>query len=102
MCVLPPARARGHLCYFLLYSEPLLPYAHPPTDPNFILAAYYHAAKTGDRAAVARWMPTLTRIVDYMVKNMGVGETALLTNTFPDCNGTWGQPLTPGPPLADK
>ena len=79
-----------------------LPFAPTFPDPNFILAAYYHAAKTGDRAAVTRWMPTLTRIVDFMLENMGVGNTSLLTNTFPDCNGTWGQPLTPGPPLADN
>ena len=70
--------------------------------PNFILAAYYHAVKTGDRAAVSRWMPTLSRIVDYMLKSMGVGESSLLTNTFPDCNGTWGPPLGKGSPLADN
>jgi hypothetical protein len=47
-------------------------------------------------------MPTLRRIVNYMLEHMGVNETSLLTNTFPDCNGTWGVPLTPGPPLADN
>ena len=47
-------------------------------------------------------MPTLGRVVDYMVNKMGVGATALLTNTFPDCNGTWGPPLGAGPPLADN
>ena len=70
--------------------------------PNYILAAYYHAAKTGDRAAVSRWMPTLTRIVDFMLNRMGVGATSLLTNTFAGCNGTWGPPLAPGPPFADN
>ncbi len=66
------------------------------------MAAYYHAAKTADRAAVERWMPTLARIASHMVNNMGVGSSSLLTNTDPDCNGTWGLPLTAGPPLADK
>ena len=93
------ARPRARASLTLL---PRPPPKHSATDPNFILAAYYHAAKTGDRATVARWMPTLTRVVDYMLQHMGVNETSLLTNMFPDCNGTWGVPLTPGPPLADN
>jgi hypothetical protein len=71
-------------------------------DPNFILAAYYHATKTGDRATIERWMPKLLLIAAYMLNEMGVANSSLFTNTFPACNGTWGPPLGAGPPLSDN
>lgn len=60
--------------------------------PHLVLAAYYHVLGTGDRGALARWMPALDRVMGYMASAMRMAQTlgALLTNTEPLCDGRGG------------
>ena len=55
--------------------------------PHTLLAVYYHAVNTGDRAAVEGWMPAVDAIAKYMLTEMLMNDTALLTNTNPKTDG---------------
>ena len=55
--------------------------------PHTLLAVYWHAVNTGDRATVAGWMPAVDAIAKYMLTEMLMNETALLTNTNPKADG---------------
>jgi hypothetical protein len=55
--------------------------------PHTLLAVYYHAMNTGDRAAVQGWMPAVDAIAQYMLTGMLMNETALLTNVNPKADG---------------
>ncbi len=55
--------------------------------PHTLLAVYYHAVNTGDRATVEGWMPAVDAIAKYMLTEMLMNETALLTNTNPKTDG---------------
>ena len=55
--------------------------------PHTLLAVYYHAVNTGDRATVEGWMPAVDSIAKYMLTEMLMNETALLTNTNPKTDG---------------
>ena len=55
--------------------------------PHTLLAVYWHAVNTGDRATVAGWMPAVDAIAGYMLTEMLMNETALLTNTNPKADG---------------
>jgi hypothetical protein len=55
--------------------------------PHTLLAVYWHAVNTGDRATVAGWMPAVDAIARYMLTEMLMNETALLTNTNPKADG---------------
>lgn len=55
--------------------------------PHMVLAAYYHALNTYDVNTTLKWMPTLDRIAGYMLDEMLVRNTSLLTNVNPLCDG---------------
>jgi hypothetical protein len=55
--------------------------------PHTLLAVYYHALNTGDRATVVGWMPAVDAIARYMLTAMLMNETALLTNANPKTDG---------------
>ena len=55
--------------------------------PHTLLAVYWHTVNTGDRATVAGWMPAVDAIARYMLTEMLMNETALLTNTNPKADG---------------
>jgi hypothetical protein len=55
--------------------------------PHTLLAVYWHAVNTGDRATVAGWMSAVDAIARYMLTEMLLNETALLTNTNPKADG---------------
>ena len=55
--------------------------------PHTLLAVYYHAMNTGDKATVAGWMPAVDAIARYMLTEMLMNDTALLTNTNPKADG---------------
>jgi hypothetical protein len=55
--------------------------------PHTVLAVYWHAVNTGDRATVAGWMPAVDAIAGYMLTQMLMNDTALLTNTNPKADG---------------
>jgi hypothetical protein len=55
--------------------------------PHTLLAVYYHAMNTGDRATVQGWMPAVDAITRYMLTVMLMNATALLTNLNPRADG---------------